>query len=277
VLEYELAAIDAACSRFRNDSELARVNAADGGWVEVSALFAEAAAIALRAARLTDGIVDPTIGGAMEAAGYDRDFALVASGSRRAPPAIAPAPPSWRALEIDLDRGAVRVAPGVRLDFGATAKALAADRAAPAAADAVGCGVLVNLGGDISVAGPAPAGGWVVHVTDDHRTDASGRGQRITIASGGLATSSTTVRRWLRDGDAMHHIIDPATGAPAREVWRTVSVAAASCVDANTASTAAVVMGDDAVPWLSALGLPARLVRTDGSVVAVAGWPQERT
>jgi thiamine biosynthesis lipoprotein len=162
----------------------------------------------------------------------------------------------------------VTVPTGVQLDLGASAKALAADRAATAAAAAVpGTGVLVNLGGDIAVAGPCPVGGWTVGVGDDHRGAAD---QTITIESGGLATSSTTVRRW---GANRHHIIDPRTGIPAGSCWRTVSVAAASCVDANTAATAAVVLGPIAERWLSERELPARLVRSDGAIVIVGGWP----
>ncbi|MDX6222320.1 MAG: FAD:protein transferase, partial [Frankiales bacterium] len=78
-----------------------------------------------------------------------------------------------------------------------------------------------------------------------------------------------------RSGRDLHHIIDPRTGAPAATCWRTVTVAGASCVDANAASTAAIVMGAAAEEWLAGLGLPARLVGEDGSVVTVGGWPEE--
>jgi thiamine biosynthesis lipoprotein len=132
--------------------------------------------------------------------------------------------------------------------------------------------VLVNLGGDIAVAGRPPPAGWTVRVADDHQAPADAPGQSLTIHSGGLATSSTTVRRW---GRSSHHIIDPRTGRPAESRWRTVSVAAGNCVDANTASTAAIVKGDDAPAWLGARGMPARLVDRDGGVLTVAGWPEE--
>ncbi len=97
----------------------------------------------------------------------------------------------------------------------------------------------------------------------------------MTITEGGLATSSVTVRAWASGGEQVHHIIDPATGRPARVCWRTVSVAAGTCTDANTASTAAIVRGPAAPGWLRAAGLPARLVRPDGTVVTTAGWPDE--
>jgi len=165
------------------------------------------------------------------------------------------------------------------LDLGATAKALAADRAAGAIQAAAGCGVLVNLGGDIRVAGDPPDGGWRVGIADDAGFDASTASieprQVILINDGGLATSSTLGRAWRRGAADLHHIIDPSTGQPARSCWRTVSVAAASCVDANIASTAAILRAERAIGWLDGLRLPARLVRHDGAVVTVAGWPAD--
>jgi len=161
----------------------------------------------------------------------------------------------------------------VRLDFGATAKALAADRAAERAAATAGCGVMVSLGGDLAVAGEPPRADWKVSIADDHRATVA-PDETIAIVSGGVATSSTMVRRWARGGAVVHHVIDPRTGLPAAEVWRTVSVAAATCVAANIASTLSIVRGEDAPAWLEFHGLPARLVRAGGRVVRVAGWPE---
>jgi thiamine biosynthesis lipoprotein len=277
----EVAAIDAACSRFRADSELAAVNAAAGRPVAVGPLFAEALRAALRAAELTGGAVDPTCGAALAALGYDRDFPLLSDHA----PAVrltgtAPAP-GWRTVRWDPEHRRVRIPPGSALDFGATAKALAADRAARAAAEAAGCGVLVSLSGDIATSGPAPDGGWRVRVADDHRAGDGAAGQTVTLTSGGLATSGTTVRTWhVRtaagpDPAVVHHILDPATGHPAEVVWRTVSAAAATCLDANIATTAAIVKGTAAPRWLRAQRLPARLVRPDGSVLVLGGWPDD--
>lgn len=277
-VEAEIAAIDLACSRFRDDSELACVNARPGRTVAVSPLFAQAVSLALRAAELTDGDVDPTIGRALQLAGYDRDFSLLAAdtaGASPAPVIRARLRRGYEAVVLDMEAPAVRVPLGVVLDLGATAKAWAADRAAEAAAHVAGCGALVSVGGDVSVAGEPPAAGWQIHVTDDHRSDAHAPGQTVTIRDGGLATSSTAVRRWSHEGRSMHHIIDPATGVPAHSAWRTVSVAAASCADANIAATAAIVRGGPACAWLQSLGLPARLVAADGAVATVAGWPAE--
>jgi thiamine biosynthesis lipoprotein len=263
---------DGACSRFRVDSELSRLNAAAGRAVRVGPVLLEAVSAALRAARLTDGDVDPTVGEALIALGYDRTFSEVAAnGMVRSGPVAAV--PGWRTVQLDLDSGRVRVPPGVRLDLGATAKALAADHAAAAALEAAGCSVLVSFGGDLAVAGPAPDEGWRVRVTDDHRAGVAAPGQWITVWAGGLATSSTFVRRWETDAGVAHHLIDPSTGGSVDSVWRTVSVCAASCLDANIASTAAIVRGVEAVAWLEGLGLPSRLVGVDGTVCHVAGWP----
>ena len=286
IADAELAAVDLACSRFRPDSELSRLNAAGGAVTTISELFADLLEAALRAARLTDGDVDPTCGQALADIGYDRDFAELRAGQARdagVPAAGGPPPrlrragrvPGWRNVQLDRARRQVRLANGAQLDLGATAKAWAADRCAEIIAGRLGSGVLVSLGGDMAAAGPA-LGGWRVRVTDDHAAGPEAPGQTVTISSGGLATSSTTVRTWtVGGGRRAHHIINPATGEPARSCWRTVSVAAGSCVDANTASTAAIIRSAAALPWLSDAGLPARLVREDGSAETTAGWPRD--
>jgi thiamine biosynthesis lipoprotein ApbE len=277
-VEGELAAIDVACSRFRADSELSRVNARSGRATHVGPLLLEALEVAVRAADLSDGDVDPTVGRALELAGYDRDWMALE------PVAGEPEPPlrisarvrsGWREIALDRARGSVRLPPGIVLDLGATAKAWAADRAAAVAERVGGCGALVALGGDIATCGDAPPDGWRIRVTDDHRDGPSAPGQTVSIRSGGMATSSTAVRRWSHRGHTMHHIIDPRTGAPTRDTWRTVSVAGASCTDANIAATAAIVRGEAAEAWLEDLAMPARLLGEDGRVRALAGWPAE--
>jgi thiamine biosynthesis lipoprotein len=274
VLRGEVDRIDRACSRFRADSELTAVNQAPGEAVRVSPLFLSAVQAALRAARLTSGLVDPTVGQSLQLLGYDRDFPLV--------PADGPpirfrvhAAAGWQTVEVDAQASTIRVPKGVQIDLGATAKALCADRAASRAAAGTGCGVLISLGGDVAVAGPAPGDGWPVQIAEHHAAPLDRGAPVVTIASGGLATSSTTVRRWARRGEAMHHLIDPSTGGPAAEVWRTVTVAAASCLDANIATCASVIMGQAAPRWLAERGLPGRLVGADGNVVTVGDWPAE--
>ena len=270
-LDSELTAVDAACSRFRSDSELAHVNAAAGRRIAVGAYLYAALRAALHAAAITEGLVDPTVGRALRLAGYDTTFALVQARDGRTFTPRFEAAAGWETIELDDARRTVRVPAGVELDLGATAKALCADRAARAAADAAGCGVLVGLGGDVAVAGDAPAGGWPVGIADDHDATAE---CTVGIATGGVATSSVTVRRW-RAGDAeLHHVLDPRTGRSAVTRWRSVSVAASSCLDANVAATAALLLDDGAPNWLAARALPARLVARDGAVEHVADWPE---
>ncbi|MEU6148197.1 FAD:protein FMN transferase [Streptomyces sp. NPDC047081] len=276
VLRAELTAVDAACSRFRPDSELTRVNLSAGSPVTVGMRFAEALQAALRAAELTDGAVDPTVGRAVIALGYDRTFARLRPEDARPLPVFRPAP-GWRRIAWDPRTATLCLPPDTSLDLGATAKALAADRAARRAAVMADCGVLVSLGGDLAVAGPAPDGGWRIALADDHASPVPHGGPAVTVTSGALATSGTRVRTWRRAGRPVHHIVDPATGEPAAPVWRTVTVAAGTCVDANTASTAAIVRGHAAVDWLRGTGLPARMVAPDGRVVRVGGWPSEAT
>jgi thiamine biosynthesis lipoprotein len=264
IVRAELAAVDAACSRFRPDSELNAACRANRP-VRVSPLLAELVAAALDAARRTGGDVDPTVGAALCGLGYDRDFAALTG--RRVAPAVRIYPtPDWRAVRLR-DRE-LTVPHGVLLDLGATAKAVAADRAAALVALRLGTGVLVALGGDIATAGPAPDGGWRVLVQDRPGDP------RCTVclpAGAALATSSTTGRTWGRPGELLHHILDPRTGRPAPTVWRTVSVAAYSCLLANTLSTAAIVRGHEAPALLD--GVPSRLVTADLDVLRLGGWP----
>lgn len=264
-VEAELAAMDRAASRFRADSELSRANAAPGRPHLVSPLLAEAVRIALTAARVTDGLVDPALGRHLAALGYDRSIEAGPSPAARPVPASAP---GW--LDVVLDGNLLTVPVGAALDLGATAKALTADRAARRAAELTGSPVLVSVGGDVSVAGGG--GPWEVLVTE---RPAEPAGQAVATYGGGLATSTTLARRWVADGAELHHLLDPRTGRPVNGPWRTVTVAAASCVAANTASTAALVLGAAAVDWLRGHSLPARLVDRAGRVVRVAGWPEE--
>jgi thiamine biosynthesis lipoprotein len=298
LLDADLLALDLACSRFRADSELVAVGnvartVSRPVTLPVSPLLAEAVAVALRAARLTDGDLDPTVGGALADLGYDRDFAELAKPRQSVGPGnpgqpgragkdagevSARAIPGWRSVRVDVARRRLTVPAGVRLDLGATVKGWAADRAAARIAEALGCGVLVSLGGDTAVAGEPPDGGWRIRVQDKTALPgepADGPSQVVTIRDGGLATSSTTARRWRRGGDVLHHILDPRTGLPAAPVWRTVSVAASTCADANTAATAAIIRGRQALPWLAGLRLPARLVAQDGAIHTINAWPED--
>jgi FAD:protein FMN transferase len=259
IVDRELAGVDEACSRFRGDSELTRVSRAGGQPVAVSVRLAELVTVALAAAARTDGDVDPTVGAAMCGLGYDRDYAELGS---TAAVVVVPAP-DWRRIRL---RGQVLTVPqGMVLDLGATAKAHAADRCARLVHAALGVGVLVGLGGDIATAG---SDRWRVLVQDGAAEPAA----LITLSGRAIATSSTISRQWRQDGRLLHHIVDPRTAQPAARVWRTVSVIADRCVEANTLATAALVRGVRAPAWLRRIGAPARLVAADGTVQTVGGW-----
>lgn len=269
-----LAEIDRACSRFREDSELQEVNRQAGREVTLSPLLNLALEKAMWAARWTGGAVDPTVGTAMRVIGYDRDFAEIA-GPDEPIQLTAQRIPGWQLIQHSPAVRTVRTAPEIELDLGATAKALAADLAAAAAVNAVGSGgVLVSLGGDIAIAGIAPGAGWPVQISDDSSAAIVPGEETIAVHNGAVATSSTTVRRWVRGQVELHHIIDPGTGLPATSPWRTATALGATCVEANAASTAAIVMGDAAPRWLAANAVAARLVGRDGRVDRIGGWPQ---
>jgi thiamine biosynthesis lipoprotein len=258
--------VDDAANRFRPDSEVNRIAEAHGP-VKLTATLTDLLEQALLAADLTDGDVDPTVGAAMRRIGYDRDLELVSDdGPLRA--VIRPVP-GYRRLRL---RGRELSMPsGVELDLGATAKAVAADRAAELVHQVLGTGVLVALGGDIATAGQAPDGGWQVLVQDRPEDAAT----QLELAPGtAVATSSTVARQWRRGGRTLHHVVDPRTGQPAKRVWRSVTVAGPTCLVANAVSTAAIIRGEAAPAWVAGLGLPARFLRTDGAVLTTDSWPR---
>lgn len=269
-------AIDLAASRFRDDSELSHLNRTPERDVTVSPLLARAVGAALRGARLTGGAVDPTVGSAIRLAGYDRDFALVPPDGSHIKLSVQSVP-GWEAVQLSVVARTVRIPRGVEIDLGATAKALASDLAAAAALRAAGeGGVLVSLGGDIAMRGEPPEEGWLIQVSEDSGASIDDDEETISIRDGGIATSSTTVRRWMRGGTSLHHIIDPSTGMPSENLWRTATVVAGTCLDANIASTAAIVIGEAAIGWLESNGLPARLVDREGTIHRLSGWPKPR-
>ncbi|RFA09520.1 hypothetical protein B7R54_10020 [Subtercola boreus] len=295
VLVTVLDEVERACSRFSPASELARLRPQLADGAPVSPMLATLVGVALAAARRSGGSVDPTLGNAMSRLGYDRDFAdldparePVHSG-RPVPagltvPAGLPVPvitlsssvPGWRRIGLveEGDQTLLVVPTDLALDLGATAKAYAADIAAARVTEQLGCGVLVSLGGDIATAGPAPEGGWQVTVCDLPGDPEC----QVTLTAGqALATSSTQKRRWRQHGQTFHHILDPTRGLPADPVWRTVTVAAGSCVEANTLATASIVRGAGGLVWLAAQRASARLVDRSGRVLGLCGWPDENS
>lgn len=273
-----LDAVDRACSRFRRDSDLSRVNASPGQWISVSDLFVAALRVGLAAAGQTDGILDPCLGRSLVELGYDVDFAQVRD---RAEPryvgAVRPRPGAWK--DVEIDRLSVRIPAGVALDLGATAKAWASDLVALHLVEEFGAPVLVSLGGDLRIAAPDDIATteepWPIEVTEHPggRDDTIAPAE-IWLGGGGLATSSTRVRRWRSGGVEQHHLVDPRTGTPARGPWRTATATGPTCLAANVAATAAIVLGDAAVPWLEDAGVSARLVGQDGTTHHLGGWPR---
>lgn len=264
--------LDAVASRFRVDSELSRINAiARDGDLDtiVSPALARLIEAALHAATITDGLVDPTVGAGVVASGYDADLAAVRARPDRGPVAAATSGPGWRSLAYDARTRRLQMPRGTLLDLGATAKAAAADAVADALARSLPGGFLVNLGGDIATSGRVPVGGWPIAV-DDHRGTTL---QTIDGRDHAVATSSTQKRAWTRGGRRVHHIVDPRTGRSSEAVWAQVTCAAATAVEANAASTAAVVIGREAPAWLAARGIPSRLDPVDGRPRFTPGWP----
>jgi Membrane-associated lipoprotein involved in thiamine biosynthesis len=238
-------------SRFRTDSELSALNRQAGkGWVRVSPTLWEVVNDALVAARMSDGLVTPTVLPVMEMVGYDRDFAQVKNGELVAAPVAAPPPGDWRALRLDPARRAVMLPPGMRLDLGGIAKGWAAERAARRLARYGPA--LVDAGGDIAVRG-ARVGGepWVVGVDDPLRP-----GEHLAIlllTGGGVATSGRDVRRWRQGNVERHHIIDPRTGAPAQTDILAATVVAPSLHEAEVAAKVVMILGRRAgMLWLNA-------------------------
>lgn len=273
ILRSEVEAVDLACSRFRSDSELASFHANAGRTVEVSPLLFEALDVAYTVAERTHGAVDPTVGSALVTLGYDRHFEEIESRPLRLAD-LGPVP-GFRHLQLDHARHAARIPKDVRIDLGSSAKALLADRAAARVSEVLGSGVLISIGGDVAVAGEPPAGGWAIGIAVDSATGPDDVDQVVAIRHGGLASSSTAVRTWEMGTDHVHHIVDPSTGCCSDPHWRLVSAVGASCVDANSLSTAAVVWGKQAMERLRPFGQAVRLLRHDGAVFTVGGWPEE--
>jgi len=259
--------VDKAASRFRPDSELSVVNTRAGALVPVSRLLVDLVDVSLVAAQMSGGAVDPTVGPAVIAAGYDADIEAV---RRRFPqPAVDPQPVAgWQEVRLNRKLALLGVPKDCALDLGATAKAWTADRAANVISKRYGCAVLVEIGGDLRAAG-APAKPWVVTVAER----AGDQGVLVTLAHGGLTTSTRTVRRWQTPTGYGHHVIDPRTGRPADGLYRTASVWAPTAVRANTFSTALIATGEAAVGRLKLAGHPARLIADDGQVTELSGWP----
>jgi thiamine biosynthesis lipoprotein len=274
ILAEEIAAVDLACSRFRPDSEIESLHRQSGRTVVVSRLLFEALEVAIAVAERTHGAVDPTVGNAMSTLGYDRDFDQVRNRPLLPPAALGPVV-GFGHVHLRARTREVRIPSGVRLDLGSSAKAFVADRSAARIADQLGGGVLVSIGGDVAVAGPAPVQGWAIGVAVESSTAGDDVDQVVAIRHGGLASSSTVVRSWYVGAERVHHIVDPTTGYSSVPYWTLVSASGKSCVDANALSTAAIVWGSEALIRLQEFDQAVRLVRQDGEIFTLGGWPAD--
>lgn len=260
--------IDRTFSRFRPDSELERLHGAGPGSHRVSPLFVELLEHALFASRSTDGLFDPTVRDALEAAGYDRSIEEVEAlgpGPGRDPLAAG----RWMDIEIDSRRCTVSLPDGVRLDFGGIGKGFAVDYTLRSMVG-VDCGVLLSAGGDLAVAGPAPEDGWpcgISTISDAPVEDI------VLLRRGAIATSGLGRRRWTRNGEQLHHLIDPRLNAPASSPWSFVTVIAATCVAADVAAKAAWLKGPHGPGWIESLGMAARFRDSEGRVTYTTCWP----
>ena len=236
-------------SRFIPGSELNRVNASASRPVRVSHEFATMLRTALEAAAESDGLVDPTLGAALVAAGYDADLALLRDDGR-APPAGPPG--RWRG--VNLIGRHLFVPAGLELDLNGVVKGATVDDALALIGDTD----WVSAGGDL-----ATRGGVVVSLP---------QGGTVRLERGALATSGTDRRNWTRGGLLQHHLIDPRTGRPARSPWRYVTACAATCVGADVAAKVGFLRAESGPTWLDERGIPARFVTPNGAVHVNDAW-----
>nr|WP_269329910.1 FAD:protein FMN transferase [Kineosporia babensis] len=263
IVARQFAAAEKAAARFRKDAELHKLYRAAGRPVTISPLLAELVAAALRVAERTDGDVDPTVGAAMtwaDSRGRDRS-ALPVCGSRttRSRPV-----PGWE--QVRLEGRKLQVPAGTTLDLSATAKAAICDRAAARVHERVDAGVLVQLGGNVASAGPAPAEGWRVRIEDRPY------GEVYLDPGSALATSRSGVRPGHRRDPRVSQLIDPHTGELPLPVWRMVSAIGFSALEASAYTTASLVRGTRARTWLTQLWVPARLVTTAEDELLAGNW-----
>jgi thiamine biosynthesis lipoprotein len=266
----ELARLERCWSRFRDDSELAHLHARAGSWTHVSAPMLRGLVCARDLYRATDGRFDPTIRDALERAGYDRSFELIAAISFPES-ALAPAPaPGFAQVEIDERSARVLLPPGVRIDLGGVGKGLAADVVARGAVDRGACSALVSLGGDMRACGePPPDGAWEVPVEDPH--DETRVAFVHALATGALVTSTTRFRTWRRDGRRMHHLIDPSSGDAARTGVTAVVAAAPDAWWAEGIAKSVLIAGSEAGAALARrTGVHVWIFRDDRALLEVS-------
>lgn len=266
--------MDRAASRFRDDSELCRIFNGDARKdVAVSELLFAALEAALYGARVTNGYLDPTVGGSLVGLGYKTDFrSSLANGGSVSGNVQVVLPRGYQNVRLNRVNMSVSVAQGVRLDLGATGKAFLADRIKCQIEADLSEQVLVNLGGDISASLVDQEMYWPINITEDLSLDPQTNGQIIGIAGGGVATSSTLRRSWKNGTLNLHHIIDPFSGMSSKSAFHSITVLAGSALDANIASSGTIAMGPNGPKWLASLGLPALARSKEHGENYFGGW-----
>ena len=255
-------------SRFRPDSEISRLNALAGAPMAVSPETLGLVGRALEGARVTGGRFDPTVLGDVLRAGYDRTFEALGDAGGDAG---SPLGRGWARVVVDAAGSSVTLPAGVGLDPGGIGKGYAADLVVEELRAAGAAGVCVNLGGDLRAEGQAPGGGsWVVGIEHPLRP---GRAATVTLAGGAVATSSRVRRAWGPAGDHRHHLIDPATGAPAGTGLAAVTVLAARGWQAEVLAKAAFLGGlERGRALLTVLGADGLLVDDRGGLHPSGGF-----
>jgi thiamine biosynthesis lipoprotein len=261
-------------SRFIPDSEISRANASPGEPVAVSPETIELVERGLEAWELTGGLFDPTVHGDLVALGYDRTFRELETLPPQEPAEVGVAgdsQPRGRP-EVFIDREASTITVGPRgIDSGGIGKGLAADMVATKLLDAGAAAALVNLGGDLRTAGAAPKGGWIVDVAHPFNRGGAPAGE-FRLDGQALVTSSSQGRRWARDGEENHHLLDPATGRSALSDLALVTVIDEEGWRAEALSKAAFLRGRNAaLEMLPAHGAQGMVVGRDGTVEWTAG------
>jgi FAD:protein FMN transferase len=261
--------VDAAANRFRHDAEITMVNARPGATTAVSPTLWGLLRGADVARTLTQGLCTPTVLPALVALGYDVDYDVLRKrGAQPHEPAVI----SEDAFTLDEVNQSVTLSSHCQLDLGSSAKALTVDWIADDVAARGGC--VIEIGGDVAVRGQGPEGPWVIGIADE--LTVTGHEPRVSFTNGGLATSAVTHRRWRQGDQLVHHIIDPRTGQSAESCYAQASVSADSCLAANAFATAALLWGEEAGYYIAQAGWSARLVRHDGTIDYVGGWPVEK-
>ena len=267
----ELATCESVLSRFRDDSELCRLNRHAGAWVRVDERLLRALVSAVRLREETNGRFDPTILPALVAAGYDVSFEQL----RPRAPSAAPSRRAGASIEVDLVGGRARLEANAAVDLGGIGKGFAAERTLWAMRERWPdlLGAVVDLGGDVVVWGTPPGGGpWRIAVADPR--DPGAMFGQLAIDAGAVATSGRDTRRFGPDG-SLHHLIDPDSGTPAIAGPLAVTVVGPDAADVEAYATAVAVSDIRLAPTILAArpSLSALIVPTVGDPVPIGRLP----